>query len=109
MAFFRSLPVDIVLVKKRSKTLAHEIRTILEPVLIRRNRIDLQKDHEYKKEIKNLSKVKDPEELLYELTSEQSIFYDRVIQDYFSEDGEFNGAIYKPFNYEKKVKHRKAC
>jgi len=102
-SIFENLPIDVKKVKERSKQLAWEIRTIIEPVLIRRNRIDLQKDHQYKKEIKNLSKITDPQELLFELTEEQSNFYDRVIQDYFAERGRFKGAIYQPFNYEKKV------
>lgn len=102
-SIFESLPIDVKKVKERSKQLAWEIRTIIEPVLIRRNRIDLQKDHQYKKEIKNLSKITDPQELLFELTEAQSVFYDRVIQDYFAERGRFTGAIYQPFNYEKKV------
>lgn len=101
---FDSLPIDIKKVKDRSKELSMEIKAILEPVLIRRNRIDLQKDHQYSKEIKNLSQIKDPDELLFELTVEQSNFYDRVIQEYFAEDGRFTGAIYQPFNYEKKSK-----
>lgn len=102
-SIFETLPIDVKQVKERSKILALEIRVILEPVLIRRNRIDLQKDHQYKTEIKNLSKITDPQELLFELTPVQSEFYDCVIQDYFSENGVFKGAIYQPFNYEKKA------
>ena len=43
----------------------------------------------------------DPIELFYELTPEQSSFYDRVINEYFGEDGHFKGAIYQPYAYEK--------
>ncbi len=53
-----------------------------------------------RKEISNLSEVKDPEEQFYELTTEQSDFYNRIIRDYFSETGHFKGAIYKPNEYE---------
>ena len=42
----------------------------------------------------------DPIELFYELTPEQSNFYDRVINEYFGENGRFRGAIYQPYAYE---------
>ncbi|MBS9768035.1 MAG: SWF/SNF helicase family protein, partial [Flavobacteriaceae bacterium] len=65
---------------------------------------DLLNDFEYKKEVSNLSKIKDPEEQFFELNKKQSVFYDSIIKDYFSETGNFKGAIYKPFEYEKKKK-----
>jgi superfamily II DNA/RNA helicase/HKD family nuclease len=77
---------------------------IIEPVTIRRNRLDLQENPNYKDEVKELSRVKDPEEWFYQLTEEQSRFYDTVISKYFAlpdEGGRFSGAIYRPFIYEK--------
>jgi len=41
----------------------------------------------------------DPVEQFYELSPEQSRFYDLVISEYFGEDSEFTGAIYQPGAY----------
>jgi len=90
-------------VKNRAKYLAKQIRDVIEPVTIRRNRLDLELNPYYKKEAKNLSKVADPKEWFFELTKEQSDFYDDVIKLYFAdpdEGGRFKGAIYRPFEYE---------
>jgi len=85
---------------ERARQLSIRIRSIIEPVLIRRNRIDLKTDPEYSKEMYELSEIKDPQELFFELTSEQNKFYDQVINSFFSDNGQFSGAIYQPFNYE---------
>ncbi|MCF6296049.1 MAG: SNF2-related protein, partial [Flavobacteriaceae bacterium] len=98
--FGLSLPINITIVRDNVKAMANDIKNVITPVVIRRNRLDLKTDFEYKKEIANLSEVKDPVEQFYELTKEQSDFYTRIIQDYFSESGHFKGAIYKPFEYE---------
>lgn len=94
-------PIDVVRTKRRVKQLADEIRAAIEPVIIRRNRLDLKRDPVYAQEVTALSEVADPIELFYELTPEQSSFYDRVINEYFGEDGHFKGAIYQPYAYEK--------
>ena len=93
-------PIDISFVKANVSQMAIDIKNVITPVIIRRNRLDLKTDFEYKKEIKNLTEVKDPEELFYELTKEQSEFYDKIISEYYSENGRFKGAIYRPFEYE---------
>lgn len=80
--------------------MANDIKDVISPVVIRRNRLDLKEDFEYKREIKNLSKIKDPEEIFYKLSKNQSEFYDEIINEYFSEDGKFKGAIYRPYEYE---------
>ena len=54
----------------------------------------------YAQEITELSEVADPIELYYGLTPQQSAFYDKVINEYFGENGQFRGAIYQPFAYE---------
>ncbi len=100
IALFGSNHVEIKKVKERARYLSNKIRTIIEPVLIRRNRIDLRKDPVYSKEVTDLPEVKDPKELFYSLTPEQSEFYDKVINQYFGENGQFKGAIYRPFIYE---------
>jgi len=99
---FGSKTINLQKVKQRSHYLARQIRDVIEPVTIRRNRLDLQNNPYYKDEAKDLSKVKDPQEWFFELTKEQSEFYDRVISHYFGdpdEGGKFNGAIYRPFEY----------
>ncbi|MCB0516020.1 MAG: helicase-related protein [Chitinophagales bacterium] len=97
-------PIDISKVRENVRQMSNEIKNVITPVVIRRNRLDLKTDFEYKKEIANLSEVKDPEEQFYELSHEQSEFYNKIIQDYFSENGNFHGAIYKPFEYENPTK-----
>ncbi|MGI5872497.1 MAG: helicase-related protein [Bacillota bacterium] len=98
--FELSSPIDISRTKRRVKQLAGEIRAVIEPIIIRRNRLDLKNDPVYAQELTALSDVADPIELFYELTPEQSNFYDRVINEYFGENGRFRGAIYQPYAYE---------
>ncbi len=96
-------PKALEKVSNRAKYLAKQIRDVIEPVTIRRNRLDLELNPNYKKEAKDLSKVADPKEWFFELTKEQSDFYDDVIKLYFAdpdEGGRFKGAIYRPFEYE---------
>ena len=100
-------PVNIPIVKENVRLMASDIKNVITPVIIRRNRLDLKTDFEYKKEIQTLSEVKDPKELFYELSREQSNFYDRIIKNYFCEDGQFKGSIYRPFEYEAKPKKKK--
>jgi superfamily II DNA or RNA helicase/HKD family nuclease len=101
--FFGENTVQLDKVAQRSHYLAKQIRDVIEPVTIRRNRLDLQHNPYYKDEVKNLSKVADPREWFFELTKEQSVFYDQVIGEYFGDPedgGQFKGAIYRPFEYE---------
>ena len=100
-------PVDISIVKENVSLMANNIKNVITPIIIRRNRLDLREDFEYKKELQNLSEIKDPEEIFYELSKEQSEFYNKIIVDYFSEEGIFSGAIYRPFVYEHKQKKKK--
>jgi len=102
-SLFGNDKVDLVKVKERAKSLSNSIRQVIEPVLIRRNRIDLKRDPVYSKEVYELSEVKDPKELLFELTDKQSDFYDSITKTYFGDDKDsrkFTGAIYRPFFYE---------
>lgn len=96
--------IDLKDVKYRAHYLAKQIKEVIEPVTIRRNRLDLQKNPSYRDEVKDLSRVEDPKEWFFELTKEQSQFYDTIINKYFAlpdNEGRFKGAIYKPFVYEK--------
>jgi len=98
------LPLALERVKQRAKYLAKQIRDVIEPVTIRRNRLDLLGNPYYKNEATSLSRVADPIEWFFELSKAQSDFYDVVIKDYFAdpdEGGRFKGAMYRPFEYEK--------
>ena len=96
------LPVDVPRVQKKVAQLASEIRAVIEPILIRRNRLDLRNDPDYSKEVTELSTVKDPVELFFALSPKQMEFYTQVMEEYFCEDGRFHGAIYQPYFYEKR-------
>ncbi|MFO8055465.1 MAG: helicase-related protein, partial [Bacteroidales bacterium] len=96
-------PVNIELVKEETSAMAAQIKQIIAPVVIRRNRLDLKTDYQYSKEIQTLGEIADPKELFFELSKKQSEFYDKVINTYFGEDGLFKGAIYQPFVYEKQI------
>jgi len=103
VSLFGDEKIDPNKIKERARALSGSIRQVIEPVLIRRNRIDLKRDPVYSKEVYELSEVKDPKELLFELTEEQSDFYDSITKTYFGDnDGgrRFTGAIYRPFFYE---------
>ena len=104
--FEKKPPIDLALVKHKVSLMANDIKNVITPVVIRRNRLDLKTDFQYKKEITNISETKDPVELFYALSPEQSKFYDRIITQYFSEDGLFTGSIYRPFEYESKPKKK---
>jgi len=106
-SLFNEDKIDIKKVQKKSKKLAIKIRSIIEPVIVRRNRLDLQNNVDYKEEVKNLSDVKLLDEWFYELSKEQSEFYDTILQEYFGEEGRFTGAIYNPFIYESGKKEGK--
>lgn len=96
-----TLPIDVEHARRETQQLANNIKEIISPVVIRRNRIDLKENHRYAKEVGELSTVKPPVEMFYELTKSQSEFYDRIVGSYFSEEGIFTGAIYQPTQYEK--------
>jgi len=93
--------IDLKKITTRAKYLSNQIRDVIEPVTIRRNRLDLQKNPYYREEVKNLTEVADPQEWFFELSKEQSEFYDEVINyfNYPEEGGKFKGAIYRPFEY----------
>ncbi len=103
-ALFEEKEINITKVTARAAILSKQIREVIEPVTIRRNRLDLINDPDYRDEVKKLSKIENPQEWYYELTPEQSAFYDQVIELYFTDNPEsaerFKGPIYKPYSYE---------
>jgi superfamily II DNA or RNA helicase len=103
-ALFEEDKVDLKKVAGRARYLAKQIRNVIEPVTIRRNRLDLSNNPFYKNEVGDLSRVADPMEWFFELSKEQSDFYTEILENYFGdpdESGRFKGAIYRPFEYEK--------
>ncbi len=106
-AMFEEEKIDLKKVAGKARYLAKQIRNVIEPVTIRRNRLDLQSNPFYKNEVKELSEVADPKEWFFELSKEQSEFYTQIIENYFGDPdggGRFKGAIYRPYEYEKGVK-----
>jgi SNF2 family DNA or RNA helicase len=101
---FKENKIDVDKVKIAIHQLAQKIRATISPVVIRRNRLDLQKHPLYAKEVRNLPKVEDPKPVFYELTPEQSKFYDELLEIFLppEEGGKFTGAIYIPIYYEKR-------
>ncbi len=111
LAYYKSLfgkeQIDIKDVHNRSHFLAVQIKNIISPIMIRRNRLDLQENPKYIAEVKELSDIAPPLEWFFELTPEQSDFYDRVINKYFADPddgGYFKGALYRPFIYKEGYK-----
>lgn len=101
-------PVDIDMVRVHTQILANTIKEVIAPVVIRRNRLDLLQDFEYKREITDLPEVQPPEELFFTLSPEQSAFYDAIVTEYFGESGRFTGAIYQPYLYEQPIDDEEA-
>lgn len=107
LALYKSLVDDLPYSKakldEKAKYFSSKVRGVIEPVTIRRNRLDLQNNKKYQSEVKELSKLQNPQEWYYNLTPEQSKFYDEVLEKYFNnpkDGGLFTGAIYKPYLYE---------
>ncbi|MFH1048312.1 MAG: helicase-related protein [Patescibacteria group bacterium] len=101
---FEEGEIDLKKVDQKARLLSIKMRSVIEPVTIRRNRMDLQNHPIYKKEVKNLSKIANPIEWLYGLTNVQLEFYTEIIEKYFGDSkngGKFKGAIYRPFEYKK--------
>ena len=100
---FGSSVIDMQQVQERARYLSKQIRDVIEPVTIRRNRLDLKNNPAYREEVGKLSEIDNPIEWFYKLTSEQSSFYDEVLKEYFGspeDGGKFRGAIYRPYEYE---------
>lgn len=113
---FQELPIDLKKVRAKQTELSKKIRDVISPVTIRRNRLDLLQNPDYKSEVKALSEIADPLEWFYRLSPEQSKFYNLIIEHYFapkddddptSLSGRFTGAVYQPFIYESGVDRKK--
>ncbi len=88
--------------KEKSSKLAQRIREILDPVLIRRTRVDLEKMEQYRNDLKaqgiQFSTVKPPVSQRYEL-GRLTELYVRTLDRLTDEGDGFKGARYKPLTY----------
>jgi len=79
---------------------ARRLRTMIEPVIIRRSRIDLAEVESYAEDLArqniSLAKTQDPKLINYDL-GELTERYCQVLEDL--NDGRFRGAKYKPLTY----------
>ncbi len=84
--------------------IATELRKMIEPLIIRRSRLDLEEIEEYKQDLKSqnvsFAKVRDPELLEYELGEMHGLYID-TLEKIAPEDHStsFIGARYKPVSY----------
>ena len=103
-ALFGEQEINISKAISRAALLSKQIRDVIEPVTIRRNRLDLINDPDYREEIKQLSTIDTPREWYFQLSPDQSAFYDRVVEEYFTDNPEsaerFRGPVYKPYKYQ---------
>lgn len=87
---------------RKSKELAERIREILDPVVIRRTRVDLEKLTKYKDDLKaqgiNFSDVKPPKSQTYDLGG-LSTLYITTLEHLTNKEVGFKGARYKPLTY----------
>lgn len=69
-------------VDKRFKLIADEIKQLIWPIIVRRSRIDLQVIEEYNDDLKRqwyeLSKVADPQEMIFSLWDIESLYIDTL-------------------------------
>lgn len=89
--------------KQRVDDLARKIRFIMEPILIRRSRLDLDKIEFYREDLKR-QKIKyvfvEPPIIKEYFLGDLAPLYISTLNDITSEDGDgFIGARYKPANY----------
>lgn len=95
---------------EKSNELAEKIREILDPVVIRRTRVDLEKLEKYKSDLDaqgiQFSDVKPPESQIYEL-GDLSELYIKTLERLTDKSNGFKGARYKPISYLKTEKNDK--
>lgn len=99
-------------IKMRSQELANKLRTMIEPLVIRRSRLDLQAIEFYKNDLKkqgfSFAEVKDPKLMEYELGDLADLYIETLEKISPKENtndiklGHFIGARYKPVSYIKK-------
>lgn len=91
-------------IKTELHSIADELRKMIEPLIIRRSRLDLEEIEEYRDDLKSqgvaFAKVKDPELLEYDLGDMFGLYVD-TLEKIAPEDKStsFIGARYKPASY----------
>ena len=94
-------------ITSETKEIAQELRRLIEPVIVRRSRLDLQTISRYRnnliKQNIDFAKVEGPELLEYEL-GELFDLYLNTLETLTNEDHGFEGARYKPVTYIKEDK-----
>jgi superfamily II DNA or RNA helicase len=92
--------------KEKAAVISSKIRNILQPVLIRRTRVDLLNDERYREDLaaQNIvfSDVEPPEEQEYELGPMSELYLDtlnKLTGAIDPESGVFTGARYQPLTY----------
>ncbi len=91
-------------IKTELHSIADELRLMIEPLIIRRSRLDLEEIEEYRDDLKKqgvaFAKVKDPELLEYDLGNMFELYVD-TLEKIAPEDRStsFIGARYKPASY----------
>ncbi|OGJ10145.1 hypothetical protein A2356_01360 [Candidatus Nomurabacteria bacterium RIFOXYB1_FULL_39_16] len=94
-------------INAETKEIAQELRRLIEPVIVRRSRLDLQTISRYRnnliKQGISFAKVEGPELLEYEL-GELFDLYLHTLETLTNEDHGFEGARYKPVTYIKEDK-----
>ncbi|MBQ0104423.1 MAG: helicase, partial [Armatimonadetes bacterium] len=99
----RDIDRNVILkLNDKIKECGKDIKGGISDFIIRRNRIDITNNPDYKSETGDFAKVCDPREGLYELDTSVSDFYDDILEKYFGRGGAFTGAVYRPANYETK-------
>jgi superfamily II DNA or RNA helicase/HKD family nuclease len=113
IAKYKKLRVDLrksskANLENEKKEIARETRRFLEPIVIRRSRLDLEKISRYKKdlEIQNISfpKIEGPTLLTYDLKELSELYIDTLDKINSEEAGQnhgYIGARYKPATYVK--------
>lgn len=95
---------DAIEIKTELHSIADELRKMIEPLIIRRSRLDLEEIEEYRDDLKSqgvsFAKVKDPELLEYDL-GDMFDLYANTLEKISPEDRSTNfiGARYKPVSY----------
>ena len=89
-------------IKIRSDKIADRLRIMIEPLVIRRSRLDLNAIEEYRKDLEKqnfaFAAVRPPQLLEYELGDYTDLYID-TLDKISSEDADFIGARYKPITY----------
>lgn len=90
--------IDLEQVRRAMERIATETRTLARSVVVRRNRLDLQRNPRYRDNAPPMPNVAPPRPIYFKLTRKQSDFYNRVIEA-FSPEGGFRSAIYRAMSY----------